>query len=61
MIKVTELKIGQKIKFNKTTAYVVEIKTDRVMLNKNKNGKGMFSESFYSSQYEDLKNRVEIV
>ncbi len=59
MVKVRDLEIGEAIKFNNTVAYVVEVKSDRVMLNKNKNGFGMFSESFSSSNYDDLENRVE--
>lgn len=60
MVKVRDLKIGDAIKFNKTVAYVVEIKSDRVMLNKNKNGFGMFSEEFSSLLFDDLENRVEL-
>lgn len=59
MVKVRDLEIGDAIKFNNTVAYVVEIKSDRVMLNKNKNGFGMFSEEFSSHLFDDLENRVE--
>jgi len=60
MFKVTDLKIGDKIKFNNTEAYVVGWAKNRAMLNKNKNGFGMFSVSIYSHKYEDLCNRVEL-
>ena len=61
MIKVKDLKIGDRIKFNKTVAYVVEIKLDKVMLNKKKGGAGQFSENMYSARFDDLDNRVELV
>lgn len=58
-VKVKDLRIGDKILFNKTFVYVVEIKSDRVMLNKNKDGRGMFHEDMFSHRFEDLDNRVE--
>jgi len=57
--KVCDLEVGDCIKFNKTVAYVVEIKPDRVMLSKKRNGVGMFHEDVFSHRFPDLMNRVE--
>jgi len=64
MAKVINLKIGDKIKFHNAEVYVVGWSNEngtKALLNKNKNGVGMFSISIHSHLYEDLCNRVEVV
>jgi len=61
MIKVTELEIGDKIKFNSTEVFVKEIGRTKIMLSKKTTGRGMFSLPVYSHKFDDLMNRVEVV
>lgn len=60
LIKVRDLSIGDTVMFNNAETIVKEVKSDRVMVTKEK-GTLPFSIGFNSPQYEDLCNRVTLV
>jgi len=64
-VKVEDLKIGVKIiaviGCSQFPAYVCQVKQGKVMVSKQKGDTlPTMSQSFYSSDFEDLRNRVEL-
>lgn len=60
MTKVSELLIGERVKFGKTVVYVRGIKGDGVYVSKQPTGNALFSIDRYSPKFADLENRVEL-
>lgn len=60
MIKVVDLRPGDKIKYKDTFVYVQKIKADCVLVSKQENSPYVFSISKCSHKYDDLMNRVSM-
>lgn len=61
LVKVDELQVGDRVMFNKNCpVYVRELKSDRVMVSKQREGMALFSIPTTSANFDDLRNRVEV-
>lgn len=60
MTLVSDLQVGEKIKFNNIEVYVREVLSTKVLVSKDLNGAYFFSVPFFSHKYDDLANRVEL-
>ncbi len=62
MIKVADLEIGNKIKFNKDcVVFVRGIESSKVLVSKQDKGVALMSVDRFSHKFDDLMNRVELV
>lgn len=60
-VKVKDLKIGQRVKFNETYVYVQSHKDNKVIVSKKENSPYVFSLSYFSGRFDDLLNRVIVL